>query len=220
MNVDEHREQKAREIFNRRKALAFIRRAKEAQIPEKFMRVKESDFRKIVFDDYYGGKEKASQFVESIFKSPGPLRKMPFITIDGGSEINRRKAGFAILFRLITTDMFGFSENCDSIYHKLQTISSPDGFNRNDITDSLKSYDALFISEFQSSVFRPHWDGGDFFDEFLRYRSDNLKPTIISFFDSISRKPSITDRRCGEYLATLSIKEQPTEEIVRVRVKV
>ena len=96
------------------------------------------------------------------------------------------------------------------------------------MAESLKSYDVLFISEFSKSIFKPHWESGEFIDEILSHRENRCRPTIISFsepmkgLDDLNRAAAENglDKNCGVYLTNLMYKEKQTDDVFRVRVKV
>ena len=219
--LDEKRiQERAYQIKCRDKALAFLRRCREANIPDQYWRINEKTFSSLLFPEYYGSKEKAKEFSKAIYHDPSNLFKIPFILIDGGDVMSRNKAGFALLFRLITCDKFGIYKGCKDLVHKFQSIKSTEAVLRNDAVDDLKGYDILFINEFDRGLFKPHFETGDFFDELLEHRCNREKPTIISFTNPVgSIENNKNDKSCGIYMADLCVQEKPSEEVLRIRVR-
>ena len=217
-------------IKNRRArqlACAILQRAKEASIPKDFLRIDEKTFSGILCPNYHSNVEKIAHF---IYNNRDILQKK-FIVIDGStaSPTNRKMAGFAMLFLFLTYDLRGNYIDCEGLRHKLQSINSTEEINRNDLVEEYKSYDILFLSEVDRSKFTPHFESGSFFDEILNYRSDNLKPTIISFYNPIEGKDKKSTEQlasegklslsCGKFLSALSFEDVNNKEVLRIRVK-
>jgi len=212
----------------RQMAVAIIRRSREAGIPEKYMRLRQEEFASILDPDFHGGPKKGvPAFASDIYTKPDFLMKRDFIAIDGGNFEARQKAGFAVLFRMIAYDKRGQCFICDSLRHKFQTINSTEEITRNDLTEEIKSYDIVFLNEFNRHSFDPHFEHGSFFDEILTERINMERPTIVGFVNPIS---SIEDREklaeagkldsgCGRHLAWLSLTPQTTKSVLRIRVK-
>lgn len=217
-------------------AMAFLQRAKKAGIPNHFLRINKDSFRGLLSEEYH--QDTLDSICDFIYDTPLKLSKIPFIVIDGGGIEDRKKAGFAILFRLITIDRFGKYYDCSNIAHKLSTWNDVNGIGRNELVEDLKRYDVLFISEFQERLGNPHCQTGTFFDEFLNDRSDKENPTIITFTSPINSQNAIKTMDCGQYLAGLSmrlypssyltetgaliqgdVKNNPSKNILRLRVK-
>jgi len=226
--TEEQEKQRIHKARIKTQALAILSRSKKAGIPERFLRIGPHDFKDLLSEEYHGGSDGVDQMTDFIYKQPDKLFKIPFILIDGGSIESRKRAGFAILFRLISCDHFGLYKDCADVVHRMQTFVSEAGVNRNDFTNIMKEQDVIFISEFYRPIFSAHLDGGNYFDEFLGYRSDKLKPTIVSFSATLNSHNKITDNTCGRYLASLSAKEyvdtsdpfiKYDDYILRVRVK-
>ena len=203
----------------RQLAFAILQRAKDAGIPDNQMRIKESEFKALVSDNFH---EEGKEFVANyVYNHPEELFQRSFVTIDGGNVESRKRAGFALLFRLIACDKSGFHENCASLVHKFQTFKATAGVFRNDVADTLKEYDVLFISEFRVNMFNPNYESGSFFDEILGSRTDHNKLTIISFSDAIQKQDDVMmrkDRDCGEYLSSLIQREKTDRTVYRLRV--
>ena len=208
-------------------ASAFIDRAKDAGIPKQQIGINRDTFKSLLYNGYHGdnGTQKISDF---IYDKPQSLMKIPFVLIDGG-EINlRKRAGFAILFRLITLDHFGLYRDCSDLIHKFEVSKFDDVLSRSDLTDELKQYKILFISEVIRSQFNPHFYGGSYFDDILNHRIDNGKPTIISFTEKLKDngdKDNIMDSNisCGRFLNDIikrkySQKKNPDDIYLRLRV--
>jgi len=220
MNDQKKIEKRAMDIRGRALAIAYLKRGIQAGIPKELLRIKEESFKKLLFEPYHSDVGGISSF---IYKRPDDLSRIPFVLIDGGDYISRKKAAFSIVFRLITRDKNAKCVDCREIEHKFQTIQSSANFNRNEIVDYLKEFDVLFINEFSSFIFKPHFESGDFFDELFSFRRNEKKSTIISFADAIDEKKKFDDRRCGLYLTDFSkrqyVSPNPSEEILRIRVK-
>jgi hypothetical protein len=210
----------------RQMVLAILYKAKEAGIPDKFMRINEDTFSKLLSPEYHGKSEGVKEFAHSLYNDPEILLNRDFITIDGGNYEARKMAGFAILFRMIAYDKSGMYKDCNWLINKLQTINSMEGMTRNNITEELKPYGVLYVGEFLKKGFSPHFETGRFFDEIFTERIDNSLPTIISFVDPISNK-SMSEKAddgdlnmdCGRYLASLSVTGMTTNKVLRIRVK-
>ena len=198
-------------------ALAFIERGQDAGIPPKYLCLNESVFKSVLDESYHG--ENLDKLCSEVYKNPNWLLSRPIILIDGGDIESRKKAGFAILFRIISFDRRGLYNNCHDLTKKFQSFDSTLDVSRNDLAEELKTYDVLFISEFSRSHFSPHCETGSFFDEVLGHRIDFNRTTIISSSEPISASNPILNKDCGEYMANLSIKEKFTDSILRIRVK-
>lgn len=205
--TEEERKSRIHMARVRTQALAIIKRGYRAGIPERYLRICEDQFKGLLNKEYYNGNDGVSSVSNFIYHKANDLLKIPFIVIDGGNIESRKKAGFAVLFRLIACDKFGLYKDCSDIVHKMQTFVAEGGVTRNDFTNYLKEQDVVFVSEFRESIFSKHLEGGNYFDEFIGYRHDNLKPTIISFSDPINDHNMIKTSNCGRYLAELSAKE-------------
>lgn len=228
------RQQRARQM-----ARAIIDRSREAGIPEKYLRLKEELFREVLCDRFHkiskneelpeeNFPRSVEDFSNSVYNNPSFLLKRDFIVIDGGDFNARQRAGFAILFRMISYDKRGMYVDCTSLSHKLQSINSTYGITRNDLTDELKRYDLLFIGDFNKKIFSPHFETGSFFDEILAERVTRSKTTIVSFtapIDDVKKsreemaRDGSLDAGCGFHFANLSFTNKSTNSILRVRVK-
>lgn len=216
----------------RQMALAIIKRSREAGIPDKYMRLKESVFASLLDPDYHGGPIKGVPvFAHNVYNEPDFLMKKDFIAIDGGTTEERLMAGHAILFRMIAYDNAGKYYDCISLAHKFQTINSTDEITRNNLADTLKLYDALFLSEFDALQFNPHFEAGSFLDEVLAGRINQEMPTIVTFCNPIVSERMTPEKKTqmaiegkldaggGRYLALLSLTPQTTRSVLRIRVK-
>lgn len=197
-------------LERRRRALvlAFIKRAQEAGIPKRYMRINKDEFSELLSEEYH--KDNGIDICNFIYDTPKKLADIPFIVIDGGGMEDRKRAGFAILFRLISIDKMGKYYDSNDIAHKLSTWNDVNGMDRNELVEELKSHHVLFVSEFQEKQGNPHCQTGSFFDEFMNDRSDKCNPTIISFTNPINKGNIIKTMDCGQYLAGLSMREHPT----------
>ena len=214
---DEERNNIYDELKIRNQVLAIIQRGRDAGIPERYLRIPEDEFSSLLCKDYHKDLKK---FASSVYNNPTEaLFKRPFIIIDGGNVEIRKKAGFAILFRMIACDRRASYRSCQELIHKFQTIKVEDGINRNQFADELKVYDIVMMAEFNRSMFSAHFESGSFFDEVLGYRSDHMKPTIITYSEMVDEKNPIKHKDCGEYFANFSIKQNTNDDVLRIRVK-
>ena len=89
---------------------AYIQRGIKAGIPERYLRIGKDEFRTYLSDIYHvHNKDHITSF---IYDKPLELSKIPYIVIDGGDVEGRKKAAFAIMFRLITCDNFAKYYDC------------------------------------------------------------------------------------------------------------
>lgn len=204
-------------------ARAIIQRGRAAGIPDKYIRIKENEFSDLLCPNYH---KNPKEFSKIIYQNPQFLFKKSFIIIDGGDFNSRKKAGFAILFRMIACDKHGQVYDCSQLSSEFQTIKPYGTENRNDLVKRVREEQIFFLNEFHQKKFSVHLtDSGNFFDQLLEYRDDYSKPTIITFSAQLScgttyRENIITDDRCGNYLAMLSQSDiKKNENVFRVRVK-
>lgn len=202
---------------------AILKRAKNANIPDRYVRINAQRFLFLLDDKYHLNKKKTTYHV---YREANSLLKTPFVFIDGGNPDARKEAGFAILFRLIACDTFGNYCDCNPITNKFRDMK----YDRNGLALELKNQDVLFLGELSLQQFDIRYHGGKFMDDVLTYRYDNLKPTIISFVEPIESLVTILDEekniRMGTVLPELLFKAKginsdnnPTKNILRVRVK-
>ena len=212
------------EHFVRARALAFLKRGRSAGIPDRHLRINKESFVDMLFEEYHRGKlEETASF---IYDSPMKLLEIPYIVIDGGDPYIRRRAGFALLFRLITCDRFGLYREAVDLAHKFRTPMALESEGRNDLIEQLKSLDVLFIAELQPRLFPVNFDTGTFFDEILVSRENNIKPTILSFVDPVGDSSKFTVD-CGDCLHRMSRclyadadkVTNPSRDLLRIRVK-
>ena len=136
-----------RTVINR--VLAILQRGRDAGIPERYLKIPEESFRDLLDKNYH---KDVKGFASLAFnKAEEKLFKRPFILIDGGDVENRRKAAFALLFRMIACDKRGSYKTCQELIHKFQTIKVEEGTNRNQYADDLKIYDIMLMTEFGRS---------------------------------------------------------------------
>lgn len=227
-NQDSLDEYKKKMAHNRRvvlQAKASIQRAKDAGIPNKYMRIPPKVFMSLLDPHYHKSPKETTEF---IYKKPLELLKKEFIVIDGGSLIERQKAAYAIMFRLIACNKRGICVQNSQVSHQLQTLKSLGNLSRNDVTEEMRSTDILFLSEIISKDFANGFDTGRFYDEFLGYRDDHVKPTILSFYRSLvssvakeDADTSVADvERFGQYISLAAQSDQRKDNrFFRVRVK-
>jgi len=208
----------------RQVALAILERAKEANIPDKYSRINKDSFTQLLYPEF----KNINLVADFVYNTPEKMLKKDFVVIDGGSEENRLRVGFAILFKLIISDKNGLYRDCGELWHKFQNINFNEGFNRNEIAEDLKDYDVLFIGEFDRKVFNPHFESSSFFDEILADRINNSRITIVSLVNPIEDVTKTQEEKaasgelvssCGKYLTRLSTGKD-SESIYRIRVKI
>jgi len=207
-------------------AQAALQRAKSAGIPDKYMRINQPSFESLLDKYYHKDPEKVADF---IYKKPLALLRKEFIIIDGGEAIDRKKAAFAIFFRLISCDKNGINMINSELAHKLQTLNrSESGEHRNDTTESMRHYDLLLLFEAQMGDFTHGFDTGRFYDEILGYRDDQVKPTIITFANALSSSVVsetadnswVDQTRYGQYMGLAGQSDSRKDaRFFRVRVK-
>lgn len=202
---------------------AIMGRAKRAGIPQRYMRINKDKFLPILSPSYYGDKQKA--VAEYVYSKPESLMKKPFVLIDGGTNEERKKAGFAILFRMISCDKEGKYYNASQILHQLQNMSPTYGVTREEFATTIKSHDVIFISDFHPSLIPSYAESGIYIDEILEHRSTYGNPTIISFSLPLSNKKSSVDTsltdigQYGYHLVHLSNADKHKDKnIFRIRV--
>lgn len=226
--MSEELEQYQKEMSYKRKvnaqARAIIGRAKQAGIPEKYMRIGPNQFEGLLCPTYHTDPK---SFTNLLYNHPEILTKQPFIVIDGGNVYQRKKAGFAMLFRLIACDKHGQFVDCAKLSSEFQSIRFGKGeVNRNDLVDELKKENILFVGEVSQKKFKVHFDSGNFFDQVLEYRDDYDRPTILTFSQELegangyNSGNAIKDDNCGMYISLLSHADlQKNENVLRIRVK-
>jgi hypothetical protein len=202
-------------------ARAIIQRGRSAGIPKEFLRIPQNEFEELLDPKFHSTKK----FAETVYKRPQVLFEKPFIIIDGGTPASRKKAGFAVLFRMIACDKHGLTEDCGRMSSKFETFVS-DGEGRNEMASRMEKEQILYVQEFHPRRFSIHLaHSGNFFDQILGHREDYSKPTIVSFCAPlengvINSGNAINDDRCGTYLSMLSHADNnKNEKVFRIRVK-
>lgn len=202
-------------------ARAIIQRAKNAGIPNKYIRIRQDEFEPLLCPKYHNTKV----FADSIYKNPNALFNKSYIIIDGGDVDSRKVAAFAVLFRMIACDSYGYTTDCGELSSEFQSLNYK-GENRNDLVKRMQKQQILLLHEFHIRKFNVHLtDSGLFFDQLLSFRDDYSKPTIFTFSSPLSNGTSnqenvIRDDRCGVYMAKLSradIEKNP--KVLRIRLK-
>jgi hypothetical protein len=203
-------------------ARAIIQRGRNAGIPDKYLRIGKKDFTELLDPKYHGD---IGKFADAIYDTPKKMFKKSFIIIDGGDIYSRKKAGFAILFRMIACDKYGKYFDCAQLASEFQTIKFSGGENRNDLVRNVKQEGILFLNEFHKKKFSVNLgDSGGFFDQLLEYRDDYSKPTIITFSNPLQKGfenngNALMDDRCGQYLAMLSKSDmKKNDNVLRIKV--
>lgn len=212
-------------------AKAFIQRANDAGIPEEFQKIGPEEFTETLFPPYYEQrfktKNKHLELVNFIYKKPLELFNKNFILIDGGDllSVNRKKSGFAILYRMITCNSFGAFIQGRRIVHQLNSFNYEDE-SRNSFIENLANKDILFIGELNFQDFKPNLDAGSYLDDLLERRSGKNKTTIVSFTHTISGdREEIGDNRCGLIMHELMKSDSKSpdwhkkQKILRIRIK-
>lgn len=212
----------------RMQALAILRRSKSAGIPDSEMRIGKDQLKPIIDPEYHDGKKgmEINTLLNNIYNRADGLFNLSFIVIDGGDIFARRKAGFALLFRMIACDSSGKFYSCQDVSHKLQTINSTVDMNRNDIADELKTYDVLFLEEFRKEQMKTGFEVQWFIDEILTDRSLKNKPTIFTFSNPVaghglSEENALSSTAAyGQYMCMLSqLDMKPISKTLRIRVR-
>jgi hypothetical protein len=223
---EQNRKKRYKKSMMEARLFAFKQRAENAGIPKRFVAIGPKEFSTYLCPKYHNPKGELDRVVDFIYKKPLELNEIPFIIIDGGDIETRKKASFAIMFRLITCDNFAKFVDCRELAHKLNTFDPRDvklGEGRNDYADDMKEINILTIGEFRRKVFNEHCEGGDFLDEILDERVNQLNPTIITFQEPMGDMNKITDNVCGHYMATASgkevLKNNPSKKYLRIRVR-
>lgn len=214
----------------RLQALAVLRRSRDAGIPESEMRIGKEQLRPLLDPNFHNGDtgkgKEINSLLDKIYNQANELFKLHFIVIDGGDIFTRRKAGFALLFRMIACDRNGKFFTCQDVSHKLQTIQSTAEINRNDIADNLKAHDVLFLEEFRKEQLKVGFEIQWFMDEILSERSLKNKPTIFTFSNPVaghglSEENALTSTaHFGQYMCILSqLDMKPVPKTLRIRVR-
>tara|TARA_R110000824_G_scaffold8450_2_gene38459 strand:+ start:18980 stop:19675 length:696 start_codon:yes stop_codon:yes gene_type:complete len=229
--MDEALEKYQKAMSRRRKirqqALAILRRATAAGIPEKYQRLKQDSLEPLLCEDYYGGKEGVKKVADRIFKDPMSLFDKPFFVIDGGDMYDRKTASYALLFRMISCDKVGLQESATTLSRSFQTFTT-DGIGRNDYLISLLNPSVLLVQDFHAGLLKSeNMNGGDFFDDLFEKRDNSGKTTIITFQTPIpgegivGQNGLLADMRYGQYLSMLSKADKnPKEQIFRIRLNI
>lgn len=205
--TDEHEKELQKRLIASRVqdlAAAIIRRADQAGIPKDYQKIPQKEFRDLLYDSFYTSRNQSpDKITDAIYNHTSALFSKMFILIDGGDilGIQRNKAGYAILFKLISKDLNGKFIQGKSLIHTFNDFS----IDRIAVVEELKRHDVLFLSEISLQDFRLNTDSGSFFDELLEYRFSNSLPTIISFSRPVSslEKSEINDERAGRFLLQL-----------------
>lgn len=225
---------KATRIQNQ--ALAVLQRARNAGIPEEYLRINKKTFRSYLDEQFYLSKgQTADKVAQVVYDTPEYLFKRKFILIDGGDKggLIIKKAGFAILFRMIVCDSSGEYSDGRGLINKLRTGWVSDQGSRIDIADRMKGQEILYIDGLSYKHFRAgdkaYYEAGVFMDEILEYRMLNGLTTILSFDNTIKQLdlPEVADGCCGNLLGRFFQADNPALEnlmkneykVSRIRVK-
>jgi hypothetical protein len=224
---DEEKEKRYHQSMINAKLFAYKQRARDAGIPERYVGIGPKDFYSLLAETYHITSDERKRIASFIYKTPHDLAKIPFILIDGGNMEARKMASFALLYRLITSDMFGKTVDCSTLAQKLNTFDPKDATSatgRIGYANDLKDVDVLAISEFRAKHFHERYDGGSYLDSILDNRYNNLRPTIISFQDVLSEDGGEANTIIGNYMANMYEKHtlkngNPNKKYFRIRVK-
>lgn len=206
-------------------ARAIINRAKEAGIPEHMMRINENEFCNLLCDDFHPNK---STFAKNVYARVDLLHKKSFIIIDGGDVISRKKAGFAILFRMLSHMKTAKYEVFKTLAHAISTFKDTDGVSRNDYIAMLANIDTLYLSEFDKKDINTKLETGSFIDELLEIRDNNKRTTIITCTKPLLSRYGLNTQNTidtddfGNYMVLLSrldIEPKERDFSLRIRVK-
>jgi hypothetical protein len=218
---------------SKQKALAFLRRAKRANIPEENMRVNAEQFSELLDEKYIKENEKEYKelfgdsfdaktpidFAHYIYDNAEKLLNLNYIVIDGGNADARRRAGCALLFRFILCDKWALYKECSKLSHVFQTIhTNGTDPHRNDLANQLVKEGVIFIAEFYPNLMNIHFDTGTFFDEVFVSRRYSKKITIISFAEPIVDSNKIKNKDYGVTFADLSWQFRPGKKVLRIKV--
>jgi len=217
----------------KRKALAYLRRGRAAQIPPEHMRVNREQFAELLDPDYikqnskgykdvFGADYSANDpksFSEYLYDNADKLLDTNYILIDGGNADARRRAGCALLFRLIVCDKWGLYKECSKLSHIFQTVNiQGTDPHRNDLSNELIKYGVVFIGEFYTQLMNVHFDTGTFFDEVFVARRYAHRPTIISYAEPIIEDNKIKHKDFGVTFADFSTQIKPSKKVLRIKV--
>jgi len=226
LTLEEYRRKMSIARRTQLQAYAILKRAEKAGIPEKYMRISESEFCELLSPEYYKGKDIVRKLSAIIYRKANSLLQKSFILIDGGEQQDRKRAGLALLFRMIACDLERTKyEDCNKLTHHLYSSKTLGPEGRQNFADYLKGLDAIFISECHEGLFNPHFEAGSFFDEILGHREDYDKPTIISFSQPLISANMIgvqskSDMDYGQYLTRLSKADvKPLKNVLRIKVR-
>ena len=205
----EYLDKMARATRIQNQALAILQRARASGIPGEYLRIDKKTFRSYLDEQFFKSRgQSADKVADVIYDTPEYLFKRKFILIDGGDKGGMiiKKAGFAILFRMIACDSSGIYRDGLELINKLKTGWVTDQGSRIDIADKLKNEELLYIDGLSYKHFRAgdkaYYEAGVFMDEILGHRLVNGLTTILSF-DSTIRKtdlPEVSDGICGNML--------------------
>jgi hypothetical protein len=198
-------------------AFALMQRAKLAGIPDAHMKIGPKDFQSIVCRNFH--KEKTEKLVEKIYGDPTFIKKYDAVAIDGGNFMSRRKAIFAILYRVITFDNFGRYEDfgdATEIFKRFQAEESKN------LIDSMKNTDILGLSEFSKTMFqKAPYSIPKTWDAILERRYDDKKVTMISFTHPLpsNQLHALDDDICGLFMPLIYNHDVDKQiKILRIRV--
>lgn len=229
--LKEYQNEMAKKRRIQQQAIAILKRAKAANIPQADMRITENQFFSLLDLSYFKMKNILEKDVKALcfdlFNNPKKILKIPFILIDGGDYYSRRRAGFALLFRMIAWDNSGLHIDCGELTHAVQSVITKGDISRNEFADNIKDYDILFISECIRTLFRAKWEEGSFFDEILADRETNSKPTIVTMTNNIpfkhvespDKSSEISTGRFMQMFTDSDSGDRDYKNILRIRIK-
>ena len=205
--------------------LDVLSKAKSSEMPVEYTRIPKDKFRKLIDLDYH--KDKVEDIVSLVYENKDILMNIPYIVIDGGDMEARKAAGCAILFRMIFYQYDCRFVNCGTLVDNFQSFdakSKNTEITQADFIENLKSYGALFISEFRPDIVKAWSLAGGYLDDILDNRYNEKRPTIVSFTLAMERGSVIRDLVCGQHLAKISnsveVNPNPSKDFLRIRVRI
>lgn len=223
MDLKEYQDEMAKKRRINNLVLAILNRAKEAGIPEDFMRINKNEFKELL----------CPEFAESIGKTPDSianmifddtenfLSKYQFVLVDGGTKYERKRASFAMMFKFIACGRYGKYELGDTLIHTIEDFAGSASLSRNEYTDTMALYDTLFVSEFDPNRLNAKRECGSFLDEIFENREDNKRVSIISFNKTICETTRVKEAIHGNFTVLFTNPNNVSvKNILRIRVKV
>lgn len=198
-------------------AKAMLQRADEAGIPKEYRSIGPDKLKTILCNRYHKDIE---GLVQKIYTEPNFLISKKVIAIDGGNLLQRKRAGFALLFRIITFDNVALYKDFNETTETLKQFNSVESA---EIMNSMKKADHLFIGELRTHVLQaPPKSIAMLWDSIFEKRYDTEKTTIVSFSSPLpsSSHNIICDDTCGNFFPFIYNNDVNKElNVFRLRVK-